>query len=371
MAHTPSLPLLAASLLAATACMESPTDVALRLDETAGAHRIGVYTQNLYVGADVDAVLAALLTPDATDDLPALLTAIETLEKTSFPVRAAAIADEIERERPHAVAFQEVSEIHIDLSALGGPTVDLSFLPIVEAKLAERGLPYTVAATVRNLDVTLLGGAIRLVDYDAILVNPDLATLDFTEARNFTYNFGPVVPGVELKRGFAAAWATIDGVQHVFMSTHLEPDFAGYDLSELRAAQASEIAAVLAGSTPAFVMGDLNDRPGSLMYQVFQAAEFDDVWRALRPGADGFTAGEGYTDERRADLSNAHNGFTQRIDYIWARNVGHPTAGLQGRVTRFGTEPSDKVEGPYFKIWPSDHAGLVAELLTPAAVGLR
>jgi hypothetical protein len=361
--------LLVAGLLAGLACTDSPSGVAPQLDDApflgraVGTQRVTVMTQNLYVGADVDAVLAALMSEDPNDDMEALFTAIETLGKTDFPTRAGAIADEIARERPHVVGVQEVSEIHIDLSGFGVPVqIDLEFLTILEAQLAARGLNYTVAATIKNLDVTPAPG-IRLVDYDAILVNTDLATVDFAYGQNFTYNLGVVAPGVELKRGFVEVGATIDGKPYFFVSTHLEPDLGDSDLSGLRAAQAYEIAAVLGASNPAFVMGDLNDKPDTPMYQVLQQAGFRDVWRELRPGVDGFTAGEGYTEERRADLSNPLNGFTQRIDYIWARGMGHPQAGLQGRIVRFGAEPSDKVDGPYFKIWPSDHAGLVAELL--------
>lgn len=376
MKQTTAFRWLVAGLLTAVACTDSPTGVSPRLDspllsEAAGAQRVVVMTQNLYVGTDVDAVLAALISPDPSDDVPALFTAIETLGKTDFPTRAGAIADEIARERPHVVGFQEVSDIHVDLTGFGVPLViNLEFLPIIEAQLAARGLHYTVAATIKNIDVTPVPG-IRLVDYDAILVNTELATVDFAYAQNFTYNLGEIAPGVELKRGFVEVGATIHGTRHFFVSTHLEPDIAGFDLSGLRAAQAYEIAVVLGDSTPAFVMGDLNDRPGTPMYQVLQQAGFRDVWQELRPGVDGFTAGEGYTDEHRADLSNEQNGFTQRIDYIWARGVGHPVAGLQGRITRYGAVPPDRVDGPYFKIWPSDHAGLVAELLSPVALGLR
>ncbi|MBI3082312.1 MAG: endonuclease/exonuclease/phosphatase family protein [Gemmatimonadetes bacterium] len=377
MRNTAASGVLVAGLLAAFACTDSPTGVTLRLDDTplfseaAGAQRVGVMTQNLYVGTDVDAVLAALMSSDPSDDVPALFAAIETLDQTDFPTRAGAIADEIARERPHVVGVQEVSDIHVDLTGFGVPLViNLEFLPILEAQLGARGLHYTVAATIKNIDVTPVPG-IQLVDYDAILVNTDLATVDFTYAQNFTANLGVIAPGVELKRGFVYVRATIDGVQHAFVSTHLEPDIAGIDLSGLRAAQAYEIVALLDGSTPALVLGDLNDPPGTPMYQVLQQAGFRDVWQDLRPGVDGFTTGEGYTDQHRADLSNPLNGFTQRIDYIWARGTGHPIAGVQGRIVRFGAEPSDKGDGPYFKIWPSDHAGLVAELLSPAALGLR
>ncbi len=366
---------LVAGLLFSAACFDAPTEPRVSLDtpslsETGGAGQVTVMTQNLYVGADVDAVIAALMTPDPNDDVPALFAAIETLAKTDFPTRAGAIADEIARKRPHVVGFQEVSEIHINLAAIGGPVVDLEFLPIIEAQLAARGLHYTVAATIKNIDATPAPG-IELVDYDAMLVNTDRASLYYAYGQNFTYNLGQIAPGVELKRGFIWAGATIGGKRCHFVSAHLEPDLGEYDLRELRAAQAAEIAGLLTDSTPAFVMGDLNDRPGSLMYQVLQQAGFHDVWQELRPEQDGYTAGEGYSAERPADLSNDQSAFTQRIDYVWARGMGHPVAGLQGWITLFGALPSDRVEGPYGLIWPSDHAGLVAELSSAVALGLQ
>jgi hypothetical protein len=63
-------------------------------------------SQNLYVGADVDLVIRALASPDPSDDLPALLFAIETVGQTAYPARAEAIADAIARARPHAVGLQ-------------------------------------------------------------------------------------------------------------------------------------------------------------------------------------------------------------------------------------------------------------------------
>src|SRR5437867_12385677 len=124
----------------------------------APARNITVMTQNLYVGADVDLVIRALGTPDPGDDFPALLFAIETLGKTDFPARAAAIADEIARTRPHAVGLQEVSVIDINLSLFGGPVVHLPFLEIVQAELAARGLHYSVAAQVQNVAAEPLPG---------------------------------------------------------------------------------------------------------------------------------------------------------------------------------------------------------------------
>lgn len=368
MKTTTALGLLTVALIA-PACSDAPTAVGTR-DLSPGwsgaaVERVTVMTQNLYVGADVDAVLLALMTPDPSDDLPALSTAITTLQQTDFATRAGAIADAIAREQPHVVGVQEVSDISIDLTGLGLPiVVEQRFLQILDAALAARGLPYAVAAMVQNFTAEPVAG-VRLVDSDAILVDTSRATIDFVYTQNFSDNLGPVAPGVVLRRGFVEVAAIIGGRTHYFVNTHLEPDIAGLELSGLRAAQARELVTVLGDSTPAFIMGDLNDTPGSAMYRVFEQAGFHDVWAELRPGVDGFT------NPRSPDLANPRDELTKRIDYIWARGVGHPITGLEGRIDRVGEHPSDRVAGPYYTMWTSDHTGLVAELVTPRALGVR
>ena len=322
----------------------------------AGSHSVTAMTQNLYVGADVDAVIGALASPDPGDDVPALLFAIETLGKTDFPARATAIADEIALARPHVVGLQEVSVIDIDLTALGLPVVvHLDFLAILKAKLAERGLHYDVAAQVQNIVAAPLPG-ISLVDYDAMLVDADRVTVTSAGGQNFALNVGVVAPGVELKRGWVWADVAIDGAPYRFVSTHAEADLAGAHLEQLRAAQVSELVGSLPSDRPVIVVGDLNDVPGSLMYQVMGGAGFTDVWAALRPGAIG------YTCCHEPDLSDSVAAFDQRIDYVFARGLGDQRPGLRGKVDRFGEVPSDRTAGPAYPVWPSDHAGLVATL---------
>ena len=178
---------------------------------SADASAITVMTQNLYVGADVDAVIGALASPDPNDDVPALLFAINTLGETDFPARADAVADAIARARPHVVGLQEVSVIDIDLTGLGLPiVVHLDFLAILQAKLAERGLHYVLAAQVQNITAVPLPG-ISLVDHDAMLVDADRVTIVSANGQNFAVNVGVVAPGVELKRGWVTARTTIDG----------------------------------------------------------------------------------------------------------------------------------------------------------------
>jgi len=322
----------------------------------ADASELTVMTQNLYVGADVDAVIVALGTPDPNDDLPALLFAIQTVGKTDFPARASAIADKIAARRPYVVGLQEASQLDIDLTALGLPVVvHQDFVAILEAKLAERGLHYGVAAQVQNIVAAPLPG-ISLVDHDVMLVDLDRVTITASGGQNFTSNVGVVAPGIELKRGWVWADVTIDGLPYRFVSTHPEADLAGNTFDALRAAQVGEIVATQPADRPVVIMGDLNDVPGSSMYQLLAGAGFTDSWRALRPGVIGFTCCE------LPDLSNHLPALGQRIDYVFTRGFGAGAAGLQGQIDRFGDVPADRVAGVAFPVWPSDHAGLIATL---------
>lgn len=322
-----------------------------------GAQRVVVMTQNLFVGADVDAVLLALQTPDPDDDFPSLLSAIQTLERTDFPSRAAALAAQIDRYRPHAVGLQEVSIIQIVLPPFG-LDIQLDFLPILQQALAARGLNYQVAAKVQNLDASPAPG-VRLIDFDVLLVDATRVTVNSSAGHNFTNNLGPIGPGVTLIRGWVEAEVTIGGSGYTIVSTHPEPDLGGNSFALLRAAQIGEILTALGTASPAIVMGDLNDEPGSPMYQLLRQADFTDVWAALRPGV------VGYTCCHATDLSDRLPDFDEQVDYVFTRGFGHANRPVLGRITRIGMLPSDRVAGPLGSIWVSDHAGIVATLLLP------
>ncbi|HEY3221553.1 MAG TPA: endonuclease/exonuclease/phosphatase family protein [Gemmatimonadales bacterium] len=321
---------------------------------------ISVMTQNLYVGADVDLVIRALGTADPGDDFPALLFAIETVGKTDFPARAAAIADEIARRRPHAVGLQEVSQINIDLRPLGVPAVvNQDFLALLQDALAARGVHYQVAATSDNIDVNLVSGLVRLRDHDALLIDADRVTIDAAGGQDFSVNLGQVADGVVLIRGWVFARTTIDGRSYTFASAHTEANLAGAPpglLEQIRAAQVGEMMAALGSSTPIVLMGDLNDTPGSPMYGVLASSGFTDTWTALRPGVAGQTCCH------VADLSDQIANFDQRIDYVWTRGFAREDGKVTGSIDRFGNVPADRLPGPAYPIWPSDHAGLVAAL---------
>lgn len=326
-----------------------------RVETGAPAPPLRVFTQNVYVGADLDAVLAALATPDSSDDLPALETAVRTLLATDAGARIRAIVAAIARTRPHVVGLQEMSVIDLDLTAQGRPVAaHLDFFAELDRALRERSLPYDIAARNRNFIVTPLPG-VSLADEDVVLV--DRCRTRVLEAFHgaFTAPVGSAAAGVELRRGWAGVRLRVGHLTYRVVTTHLESDRGDERLDRLRAAQISELVERLGPAGRTVIMGDLNDRPSSALDRVLRDAGYLDVWAALGRG-------EGPTCCHSADLGDEAARMTSRIDYIYARGFAGPASKLRGSVERLGLTPADRIPGPHHPIWPSDHAGLFAEL---------
>jgi hypothetical protein len=317
-------------------------------------HQLTVMTQNVYVGANLDVVIAALANSDPADDLPALLGAIQTLLETDFPSRAVGLAREIAAARPLVIGLQEISTIAIDLRPGLPVVINQDFLAILQSALTARGLQYDVAATQKNFTVSPVPG-ISLSDYDVLLVDADRVHVSAGEGHAFSVNLGTVAPGVEIKRGWVTARARVMGQEYVFASTHPESG-QGVLFEQLRAAQLSELLSSLPGGVPVVLMGDLNDYEGTPMYQLVTAAGFLDLWRGL------YSRRPGNTCCHADNLSNLVARFDQRIDYVFLRGFGQHPPWLNGTLERIGDRPVDRVPGPAHPLWPSDHAGLVATL---------
>jgi endonuclease/exonuclease/phosphatase family metal-dependent hydrolase len=162
-----------------------------------------------------------------------------------------------------------------------------------------------------------------------------------------------------LVRGWVWARTTIGGRSYTFATAHTEANLAGAPaglLEQIRAAQVGEMVATLGSDERIVLMGDLNDTPGSPMYTVLVSAGFADIWADLRQGETGNTCCH------LADLSDPVTNFSQRIDYVFARGVQRKAGNLSGEIEGFGVAGRDRLAGPAYPIWPSDHAGLVAEL---------
>jgi endonuclease/exonuclease/phosphatase family metal-dependent hydrolase len=332
-----------------------------------GARHVTVMTRNMYIGADVDAAMAALANSDPSDDPPALFAALQTLQHTDLAARVQALAGEIAGNRPQVVAIQEAYELFVDQSllqmfGLSGGSIQVDYLQALQAELGARGLHYTVAGRNTTTDATVAGGAVHIVDHDALLVDADHVTLQGEPIANvFQANIGEVAPGVSLQRGYVAAQATVDGISMLLVTSHLESGQSA-EIVGLRYYQALELAQVIGTAPRVVLLGDLNGVAGSAMYQVLAGAGLVDTWAALRPREAGLTCCHSY------DLSNRKPAFYERIDYVWTRGFSGPAGRVNGEITRTGMLPRDRVNGAFGLIWPSDHAGLVATFVLPASV---
>lgn len=316
-----------------------------------------VMSLNMYVGADVDAIIGALATPDPADDAAILIQQAGVLGETDFPTRAAGLADLVARERPHVIGLMEISKIDLELPP-AGISYHVDFLAEITKAFRARHLHYRVAAKERNFVAAPTPG-VSLEDYDVMLVDARrVAVGREIIARTFTVNLGLVAPGVTLARGFVSVPINVGEERYRVTSTHTEADLAGNNLGLLRAAQMQELVGAIGDARHAVVMGDLNDFVGSPMYQVLQAAGFTDVWAALQPGAEGFTCchASNLTDARA---------LNQRIDYIWTRGFQRHDAPVEGFIRRFNVGPDELLAGPVHPIYLSDHAGLIAYLDPP------
>jgi len=189
---------------------------------------ITVMSQNLYVGADADAVIS--------NPTPATVeAAFQSVLANNFPARANAIAAEAARAGgPLLIGLQEASVI-------GAPTGILDYTQTLVKALADQGLHYS--ATILQGFLFALGG-FSVRDQDVVLARSDVP--DFrvisTEAHTFANNLLlPTSAGpLSLDAGYVLVNANLDGASFQFVSTHLDPFH-----TPLQPLQANEIIAEL------------------------------------------------------------------------------------------------------------------------------
>jgi endonuclease/exonuclease/phosphatase family metal-dependent hydrolase len=372
----------------------SPVDVSQTADR-AGSPSIDVITWNVYVGASIENILLA---ETETDFLLAVMAAWAEVQATNFEERAEALADQIVARAPHLVALQEVTLFRrqspgdLALVAAGvippeaaqdAQDVELDYLSLLLDALADRGFVYQIASMSENMDleVPLLTGApvpddMRLTDYDVILVRDDVDVIPGSaDNGHFTDGLPVNVAGTEvfLPRGWASIDFTFKGLSYRFFTTHLEPaDVApGFVLPELAALQASQLNDLMIemdlSPYPVIAAGDFNsaaDGSTTSTYQDMLTAGFVDAWTIGRP------LGDGYTSNQAGDLMNAAAALFHRIDFVFYRDE-HTAAGGNFRgsihIDRIGEEQADRTPSG---LWPSDHAGLAAQLRVAPGLGL-
>lgn len=321
-----------------------------------------VFAQNVYVGTNVDAVLAA-----PADELPgAIAQALMTFMSTDWPARADVIAARIVAANSDVVALNELTILTVAGLEPLLPSVQVDFLPILLARLEARGGEYELAAVMAATDakLSLGGGQVRLQDFDAVLVRRGIP---YTVAASQQYVARANVSlgglgAFDLVRGFVAVDVAPHGTLVRIVATHLEPLETA---AELQAAQAAELIEWL-DSNPmhTIVAGDLNSDPRNASpiapYRQFMAAGFRDSWLDRTGPKDD----PGFTCCHPEALSIATPTLDRRLDHVLLRAT-HPGRGAT-TVKLFGAVVADRTPDG---LWPSDHAGVIASFTLPGHLG--
>jgi endonuclease/exonuclease/phosphatase family metal-dependent hydrolase len=340
-------------------------------DTWAAGEGITVMTRNLYLGADITPVITA---QGPEEFFAAVSEVLAKVALTNFPERADGLAAEIAEKMPQLVGLQEALNFTFNGSNTAPPFRD--YLADLLAALTARGADYRVAGVVRNLALELPfgGNVIGVIDRDVILARSDVPTetIDFgslcrTSQDGCNYQviatvpnpLGSEFPPIGIERGFVAVEAEWPpGNWTTFVNTHLEGREVGpYRL--LQAAQAQELVAFLAQMpAPVIVVGDFNsdlrdpvlEGPIVSPYQQLAMAGYFDAWLQNRPGNP-----NGLTCCQDEDLFNLVAALYERIDLVFSSEKPR-----KAKVDLVGNQVPDKTTP--FGLWPSDHAGVAAQL---------
>jgi endonuclease/exonuclease/phosphatase family metal-dependent hydrolase len=345
-------------LVGVTASMARPV---LPPQATGPDRTLTVMTRNLYFGADLTNVITAT---SEEEFLSEAVEAFQTALASDFPARASAIADEIVAEQPALVGIQEATWWRTStLTDPPQPVAEMSvdFVGLILEELAERGVGYEAIETVEGFDaeaeVPDLGLSVRLTVGDVMLARTDLPTsqLRISNIQSGTYDamitLESPVGDLDFPRQWISADVTVRGKQVRVLTTHLESIAAPF-----RIGQALELLAGPADTTlPVVAIGDFNAEitvEGDASARMLEAG-FEDAWEIARPGEAGLTCCQD------ADLRNEGSDLTSRIDLVLVRG----DVGVDD-IRVFGDDPQPGLSD-YGVLYPSDHAGVVADLVLP------
>lgn len=317
----------------------------------AGSHRqLSVATYNLYLGADLTPLFGATSQEELVRRAGQIYA---NVIKTDFPARAEAIARLFAEDPPDVAGLQEVALW--ETGPIGGQlTPSFDFLRLLLTALARHGLVYRPVAVNTNFNGSLpidATTAVRFTDRDVIIVRAGRVHARNPSSHNFaaTLTVPTGIPGLSFSvpRGWSEVDVKLRGRTVRVANTHLEA-FG----TEVRNAQARELAAALAGSRrPVVLVGDFNSRPDDSAgaYGTFASAGYADAWVVVHGPEGGFTSGQSEL------LDNFPSLLDHRIDDVLYQPRGVKAVAAEV----IGEEPDDRTPAG---LWPSDHAGTVAHL---------
>ena len=319
---------------------------------------VTVMTYNVYVGSSAEPALETtnlFQIPVVVGELYGNVIA------SDFAARAAAIATIVKESHPHVIGLQEIELIRrqdpsdfLSNRTPNAEEIDLDYLEILMNALDAEGLDYQVAAKVQNLDLEmpmLAAGKVtdvRLTDFDVILTRGDVVVSR---------------PPAANLRGGAADRPTRAGGR-ARLRRHRRHDRRRHLQDREHPPGVGRSGA--AGGAGAGTGGRLGGRgaldhpPGGLQHPRSRwgglpafcwRPAYLDVWQtdSERSGA---------TCCQADDLRNEASELTNRIDQIFVKGVAlHPAGSI--RTLTVGDKPDDRLPSG---LWPSDHAGVVAQL---------
>jgi endonuclease/exonuclease/phosphatase family metal-dependent hydrolase len=328
---------------------------------------VTVMTRNLYVGVD----LRRVVPPTTRDEFEqAAADTFQRAQASDFPARAKLIAQEIDRTGVDLIGMQEVLLLRRgpdgvkDGPATPATTVVQDFLAILQQELSARGLRYRVAVQNVTADVevpTALGYDLRLTDRNVILAKVQKG-LRLRNARQRNHTQALVIPSavgpLRFTRGWASVDVTLNGASFRFVDAHPEafsPGIRDAQIKQLLGRQGpmrTTKPIVLATDSNSDPKNPISSNTNATGYFTLTRAGFVDAWTRAHPRARGLTCCN------QEDLLNPTSTFKERIDQVFTKpRVRVLDAELTG-IQASGRTPAGQ--------WPSDHAGVLAELRLPA-----
>jgi len=346
-----------AALFAATA-----TSLTAQLSKGKGDLRVMAY--NVDEGTDFIEVRNAT---NLEQFLVAVGQTISQVRATNPPARMQAVAKQIVAAQPTLVSLQEVDQWSSGpfdpfTGTCGQVTLEFDMLQELVDALAAQGAHYQVAVRRTEIAFPPTPGLIlpstylcvEVSDYNVILARTDLSQSQFQwtnpqsgQFQNIVYLTTPIGL-VPVPRVWCSVDANFHGKPFRYINTHLESFDANIQElqgGELRTGPADT-------SLPVIVAMDSNAQaaplPQNPTYLDFIGAGYNDAWSEIAPGSSGFTCCQAQL------VNNPVSQLYQRIDLILT--LGNIEA---QNIALFGVTPASMTAGG---LWPSDHAGVAAQL---------
>lgn len=370
--------MVAATLVTLGALVAAPIVTEAVAQPRGDGTNVRVLTRNLYLGADLGPATEAGSPQEFVEANGEIL---REVDRTDFPLRARALANEIRALRPHIIGLQEVSlwrtappsldpvvegpsatnvrydflQLLLDEVNRGRGSNAVRYRPVqvqkqfdFEAPADEDGNPNTGADT--------FGGEInaRLTMRDAILVRRN-AGVRVSKERGGNFNdlleleVAGAVP-VEVTRGFNRVIARVrDSVRFRVVNTHLEAFDDRTEVPSIRRLQAEQLARGPArrGNLPVVALGDFNSNVPGLVpgdEQAFEALLARNFQRRSTQRPPSCCVSDLFTSPRSE--------FDHVVDHVIAR------PGTRVRLLGSRVVGLSQVNGLY----PSDHAGVFSRL---------